>query len=67
VNCETALSVVSGSARDVMLTYDPGQLTASFEKIDITDPGLIATWGRLYRVQLTSAAVDGGNCAILIS
>ena len=55
------LSVAAGSAREVMLTYDSQQLTASFEKIDITDPGMKMTWGQLYRVQLTSGAVVDGN------
>ncbi len=55
------LSVANGSAKDVTLTYDPEQLTAGFEKIEITDQGLRMTWGQLYRVQLTSAAVGGGN------
>jgi Heparinase II/III-like protein len=58
------LSVLSGAVKDVMLNYDPVQLTASFEKIELTDQGMRMTWGQLYRVQLTSHAVTSGNWVI---
>jgi hypothetical protein len=58
------LSAADGAAKDVSLTYDPTALTASFEKIELTDPGLKMTWGQMYRVQLTSAVVDAGNWTV---
>lgn len=58
------LSAVNGSGKDVTLSYDPAQLTASFEKIELTDPGMRMTWGQLYRVQLTSGSVSSGNWVI---
>jgi len=58
------LSAADGAAKDVSLTYDSTALTASFEKIELTDPGLKMTWGQMYRVQLTSAVVDAGNWTV---
>ena len=51
--------------KDVTLKFDPSLMTATFEKVEMTDPGLKMTWGQLYRVLLTStAAADSGNWTI---
>ena len=53
--------------KDVTLKFDPSLMTATFEKVEMTDRGLNMTWGQLYRVLLTStAAVDGGKWTIEI-
>jgi hypothetical protein len=49
------------AGKPVTLLYDPHALTPSVERIDLTDNGLKAAWGQLYRVQLTSATVASGN------
>ncbi len=62
------LSVADGKERDVTLKFDPSQMEAKIEKMDLTDEWLKATWGAtIYRVLLNSAApVDAGKWRIEI-
>ena len=50
--------------KPVTLRFDGAQLKPSFEKIELTDNGLKAAWGQLYRVQLTATDVARGNWAL---
>ena len=54
------------SARAVSLGYNSALVTASIEKIDLTDDWLVSRWGKtIYRVLLTSTApTDQGNWGI---
>ncbi len=59
------LAALDNSVKNVSLQFDPALLTATFEKIDVTDQGMKTTWGQLYRVLLTSAVpVDRGDWTI---
>jgi hypothetical protein len=59
------LASLDSSAKSVAMQFDPALLTATIEKIDVTDMGMKMTWGQLYRVLLTSAtAVDSGDWTI---
>jgi hypothetical protein len=59
------LASLEPSAKSVAVQFDPALLTATIEKIDVTDMGMKMTWGQLYRVLLTSAtAVDNGDWTI---
>ncbi len=59
------LASLDQSAKSVAMQFDPALLTATIEKIDVTDMGMKMTWGQLYRVLLTSATpVDSGDWTI---
>ena len=59
------LASLDQSAKSVAMQFDPALLTATMEKIDVTDMGMKMTWGQLYRVLLTSATpVDSGDWTI---
>jgi hypothetical protein len=62
------LSLAGGGARAVTLKFDPSQIDAKIEKMDVTDEWQKAVWGStIYRVLLNSAnPVDAGKWRIEI-
>ena len=59
------LTSANKEAKDVTLKFEAAVLTATFEKVELTDPGLKMTWGQMYRVLLTSASpVESGKWKI---
>jgi hypothetical protein len=59
------LASTDNAVKEVALQFDAASLTATFEKIDLTDQGMKMTWGQLYRVMLTSSApVESGDWTI---
>ena len=63
-------SLTSGSVKvgGAVLAFDGAQLTATSEKIVLTDASLRHCWGEaVWRVKLTSKSVMGGSWKLTLS
>lgn len=64
---QIVLTALKEGQHPVSLRTNSLRLEPHFEKIEIDDPGLRATWGQLYRIQLASPPVVAGNWSFEIS
>lgn len=64
---QIVLTALEAGQRPVSLSTGSLHLEAHFERIEIADPGLRATWGQLYRIQLASPPVAAGNWSFEIA